>query len=225
MKGIHVSVCLSILSLFLGGQPVWAWEVYKYRMPDGSVAYTHEVSTTGKLEDVIGAPPPDSAEVEQALRLKLKREEGRVNRIAAKREANLTAVDAEIRSGTTALATAKQNLEAGLTPLPGEHLGIAAGHTRLSRPIGTACERCNLLSTTFANDWMTPTWRETRLNRLDGRRRVTVCHVVDFQANGTTRNPARGKCTTTSPARSSLRRMAICWADSDTMVPSTGILP
>ena len=48
------------------------WEVYKYRMPDGSVAYTHEVSTTGTLEEIIGAPPPDSAQVEQALRVKLK---------------------------------------------------------------------------------------------------------------------------------------------------------
>ena len=69
MKIVHYAAILSASMLLAGSLPARAWEVYKYRMPDGSVAYTHEVSTKGKLEDVIGAPPPDSAQIEQALRL------------------------------------------------------------------------------------------------------------------------------------------------------------
>ena len=88
--------------LFPEAQAAGAWEVYRYRMPDGSLAYTHEVSTKGKLEEIIGAPAPDSAQVEQALRVKRKREEEKINRIASQREAELSAVEAAIRDGTTA---------------------------------------------------------------------------------------------------------------------------
>ena len=132
MQTVHFKVILIVLSLFWGSQPVGAWEVYKYRMPDGSVAFTHEVSTTGTLEEVIGVPPPDSAQVEQALRVKLRREEDKVNRIASQREADLSAVVAEIRDATIALETAKQKLKSGLEPSPGEYLGAAGGHMRLS---------------------------------------------------------------------------------------------
>lgn len=132
MKRVHFKVILILSLLFLAGQPVGAWEVYKYRMPDGSVAFTHEVSTTGKLEEIIGAPPPDSAQVEQALRVKRKREEDKINRIASQREADLSAVVAEIRNMTTALETAKQRLKSGLEPGPDERLGTAGGHTLLS---------------------------------------------------------------------------------------------
>ncbi len=133
MKIVRFKVTLILLLLFLGGQPVGAWEIYKYRMPDGSVAYTHEVSTTGKLEEIIGAPPPDSAQVEQALRVKRKREDDKVNLIASQREADLSAVVAEIGNETTALEAAKQKLKSGLEPRPGEHLGTARGRSVLSQ--------------------------------------------------------------------------------------------
>jgi hypothetical protein len=42
---------------------------------------------------------------------------------------------------------------------------------------------------------------------------------------GSTRNPARGKCTTTSPVMGSLRRIAMCWDESATISPRTPILP
>lgn len=121
------------LSMFVaGGAPAGAWEVYKYRQPDGSVVYTHEPASTGKLEEVIGAPAPDSAQIEEALRLKRKREEARANRTGASREAALTAIDAEIRNSTNDLQAAKRALEAGLAPQPGEIQGTASRHTVLS---------------------------------------------------------------------------------------------
>ena len=132
MKKVHCKVMVMLSLLFLAGRPVGAWEVYRYRMPDGSVVYTHEVSTTGKLEEIIGAPPPDSAQVEQALRVKRKREDDRINLIASQREADLNVVVAEISNQTTALEAAKQKLKSGLEPGPDERLGTAGGHTLLS---------------------------------------------------------------------------------------------
>ncbi len=101
-------------------------------MPDGSVAYTHEVSTKGKLEEIIEAPPPSPVDVEQAVLVKRKREEGKANRIASQREADLSAAVAEIRDATMALETAKQTLKSGLEPGPGERLGTTGAYTRLS---------------------------------------------------------------------------------------------
>ncbi len=132
MKKIHFNVTLIVVLLFLGSPPVGAWEVYKYRMPDGSVAYTHEVSTKGKLEEIIEAPPPGPVDVEQAVLVKRKREDEKANRIASQREADLSAAVAEIRDATTALETAKQKLKSGLEPGPGERLGTTGAYTRLS---------------------------------------------------------------------------------------------
>jgi len=122
-----------IASCWLAGAvPGLAWEIYKYRKPDGSLVYSHEPLSSGKLEEIIGAPAPDSAQVEQALALKRKRDEAMANRIAASREADLTAIDDQIRTSTNDLQAAKRALEAGLTPLPGEIQGTAGRHTVLA---------------------------------------------------------------------------------------------
>ena len=42
---------------------------------------------------------------------------------------------------------------------------------------------------------------------------------------GMTRKPARGKCTTMSPTRSSMRRIAMCCADRETISPWTSTFP
>lgn len=127
------SCIIFIASCWLAGAvPGFGWEVYKYRKPDGSVVYTHEPSAAGKLDEIISAPAPDSAQVEQALARRQQREQARVNRIAASREAALTAIDAEIRNSTNDLQDAKRALESGLTPLPGEIKGTAGRHTVLS---------------------------------------------------------------------------------------------
>jgi hypothetical protein len=118
--------------LLAGGLPARAWQLSRYRWPDGSVTVTHEGSTKGKLAEVIEAPPADSAQVEQALRLWRKRAEDRGIRIASQRGADLSAVDAEIRNGTIGLRDAKRNLESGIAPRAGEVLGTASRHTGLS---------------------------------------------------------------------------------------------
>jgi len=43
--------------------PARAFEIYRYLMPDGTVLYTHEVSTEGRLQEVIESPAPDTKSV------------------------------------------------------------------------------------------------------------------------------------------------------------------
>ncbi len=114
--------------------PARAFEVYRYLMPDGTVLYTQEISTQGKLQEVIESPVPDTKQIEEERAEKLKIEEDRANRIASQRTASLVAARDEIRAATQALDDAKAALAAGVEPQPGERLGIEGGHgyTRLS---------------------------------------------------------------------------------------------
>ena len=112
--------------------PARAYEIYLYRMPDGTALYTHELPARGKLQEIIKAPAPDSRQIEQEDRARLKREDARANRIAMHRVASLDAVETEIHDATQSLSDLKAALAAGIEPRAGERLGIVGGHTRLS---------------------------------------------------------------------------------------------
>ena len=76
------------------GAAVHAGEVYKYRMPDGKILYTSQVSTSGKLLEVLPEPAPGPRVIEAERLAKLKREQDQANNATAKRLATLDAVDA-----------------------------------------------------------------------------------------------------------------------------------
>lgn len=108
--------------------PAQAFEIYRYLMPDGSVLYSQDVLTKGKLQEVIESPPPDTRQIEQERSAILKREEE-----ARAGVAESSGDEVDVPDALDALNTAKAALAAGVTPLPGERLGIKGGHhTRLS---------------------------------------------------------------------------------------------
>ena len=116
----------------LTGAAAHASEVYKYRMPDGRILYTTQVSTTGKLLEVLPEPAPRPRVIEAERLAKLKREQDQANNATAKRLATLDAVDAEIKAALRALEAAKEANEQSVEPLPGERLGTAKGKSRLA---------------------------------------------------------------------------------------------
>ena len=116
----------------LTGAAAHASEVYKYRMPDGRILYTTQVSTTGKLLEVLPEPAPGPRVIEAERLAKLKREQDQANNATAKRLATLDAVDAEIKAALRALEAAKEANEQSVEPLPGERLGTAKGKSRLA---------------------------------------------------------------------------------------------
>jgi hypothetical protein len=108
--------------------PTQAFEIYRYRMPDGTVIYTQEVSTKGSLLEVIESPAPDTKHIEEERRAILKREEAHANGVAES-----SGNEADIPDALDALTTAKAALIAGVAPQPGERLSIKGSpHTRLS---------------------------------------------------------------------------------------------
>ena len=127
----YLSVVGFILSV-LAPLSANAWELYEYRMRDGSVLYTDQVSTRGRFVEVLQEPPPDARRIEAERVAKLKHEAARAGRIASLRMAKLSRVEAEIRHATRALEAARAALKSGLEPLPGERLGTVGGHSRLS---------------------------------------------------------------------------------------------
>ena len=116
----------------LTGAAADASEVYKYRMPDGRILYTTQVSTTGKLLEVLPEPAPGPRVIEAERLAKLKREQDQANNATAKRLATLDAVDAEIKAALRALEAAKEAIEQRVEPLPGERRGTAKGKSRLT---------------------------------------------------------------------------------------------
>ena len=116
----------------LTGSATHASEVYKYRMPDGRILYTTQVSTTGKLLEVLPEPAPGPRVIEAERLAKLKREQDQAGNATAKRLATLDAVEVEIKAALRALEAAKQANEQNVEPLPGERLGTAKGKSRLA---------------------------------------------------------------------------------------------
>lgn len=129
MNPLFVAVATIVM---LSGTAAHASEVYKYRMPDGRILYTTQVSTTGKLLEVLPEPAPGPRVIEAERLAKLKREQDQANNATAKRLATLEAVEAEIKAALRALEAAKQASEQSVEPLPGERLGTARGKSRLT---------------------------------------------------------------------------------------------
>ena len=121
----------AVLALAMAG--AGAREVYKYRMPDGRILYTSEVSTSGKLLEVLPEPAPAPRVIESERLAKQKRERDALENTVAKRFNTLEAIDAEIKAATRALAAAQAAAEAELEPLEGERSGtVRKGTSRLS---------------------------------------------------------------------------------------------
>jgi len=133
-----VRSALLLMLLSWVAEPAFAQQIYKYLMPDGSVLYTDSRSgfddqyVKGKLEEAILEPAPAPEQVSAAMRA---RSEARARNADEAAKAAAHGVDtayAMVVAAKGQLQQAEQTLQAGLTPLPGERLGIVSGHTRLS---------------------------------------------------------------------------------------------
>jgi hypothetical protein len=129
---------LASILLAFTALPALAEHVYKYQMPDGTTLYTDSQSgftdqyIKGKLEETLNEPAPAPAEVDQAMR---SRRDSRKQNTSDADEAQQKGIDAAYTmmiSARQELDNAEQALQEGLTPLPGERLGVVDGHTRLS---------------------------------------------------------------------------------------------
>lgn len=134
MRPTASALALAVAAM-LPAWPAAAQSIYKYVRPDGSVVYSDKPVSGARLDERLEpAQPPDPKAFAAAQDAARKRARA-INEAAAERTQAVSAVDAEIRAATTALESARAQLEAGREPLPGERTGIVAtgsGRSRLN---------------------------------------------------------------------------------------------
>jgi hypothetical protein len=129
------AVCLATAPLIVAGQSM----IYKVQMPDGSVLYSDNVPSGGKVleereakstprvlptQPGKGAPPTQTAVTRPGVPPSSAMRPG-VPTKGAPPPANIETLERD-------LAIAKRNLELGREPLPGERLGLKGGGSRLT---------------------------------------------------------------------------------------------
>jgi len=125
MLRLILAVCLAGAPLLATGRPM----IYKVQMPDGSVLYSDTVPSGGKVLEEreakstprVNTLPSQPAGTRPGVSPNIVRP---ANRGAAP-PANIETLERE-------LAVAKQKLELGREPLPGERRGLAGGGSRLT---------------------------------------------------------------------------------------------
>jgi len=120
-----------IVAVLLAASPVLAAAetVFKYQRPDGTLVYSDSRVKNAKLIarlDLPPAPPAaDLADGDSPRRPASKADEER-------RALALDEAYSQIEGAEQALKKAEERQQRGVEPLPGERLGNAGGHSRLS---------------------------------------------------------------------------------------------
>jgi hypothetical protein len=137
MLRVIFAVCLATAPLIVAGQSM----IYKVQMPDGSVLYSDNVPSGGKVleereakstprvnvqpvQPGRGAPPTQTAVTRPGVPPSAVMRPSIPTKGAAP-PVNIETLERE-------LATAKRRLELGREPLPGERRGLAGGGSRLT---------------------------------------------------------------------------------------------
>ena len=129
---IFAHLLLQAVLLAIGLVVAQAAEVYKYRMPNGEILFTNEISTSGALLEVLPEPAPTPKIIEAERRAKLERERNEAEQAIETRLATAEAAEAEIKAVLPELRKAKAAAAVGVEPLAGERLGHAGHRTRLA---------------------------------------------------------------------------------------------
>lgn len=122
---------LCALCLGLAAGTAYGQKMQKYQTPDGKIVYSDRLVPGARLVDEIAPPPPTDPNAAEAARAATKREGKAADAAAGKRAEKAASGNAE-KDAAAALERAKQALERGREPLPGERLGTAGGKSRLS---------------------------------------------------------------------------------------------
>jgi Domain of unknown function (DUF4124) len=127
----NIVIAFSALVFGAGALPAAGQTMQKYVTPDGKTVYSDRPIPGARLVDQIAPPPPVDPKAAAAAQARAKENAERANASSTKRaEAGNTAQTQE--DAAAALARAKEQLEKGKEPLPGERLGTAGGGSRLT---------------------------------------------------------------------------------------------
>lgn len=109
-------------------------KIYKVRMPDGRILFTDRPPPGARIESEREVPPPTSpapAQSDRDTQLRaLQQEAAQAGERSRERSAQLEQAFVAVQAAEQELETARQQLQAGREPQPGERIGTARGGTR-----------------------------------------------------------------------------------------------
>jgi Domain of unknown function (DUF4124) len=111
--------------------PAVAQKLQKYVTPDGKTVYSDRPIPGARLVDEIAPPPPVDPKAAADAQNRAKDDAQKAQAAGAKRAEGDKAAQQQ-NDAAAALARAKEQLEKGKEPLPGERIGTAGGKSRLT---------------------------------------------------------------------------------------------
>lgn len=114
-----------------GALPAAGQTMQKYVTPDGKTVYSDRPIPGARLVDQIAPPPPVDPNAAAAAQARARENAERANASSAKRAESANSAQKQEDAGA-ALRRAKEQLEKGKEPLPGERIGTAGGGSRLT---------------------------------------------------------------------------------------------
>jgi Domain of unknown function (DUF4124) len=111
--------------------PAVAQKLQKYVTPDGKTVYSDRPIPGARLVDEIAAPPPVDPKAAAEAQNRARDDARKAQASDATRAEGDKAAQQQ-NDAAAALARAKEQLEKGKEPLPGERIGTASGNSRLT---------------------------------------------------------------------------------------------
>jgi hypothetical protein len=126
----NIVIAFIALGFGAGALPAAGQTMQKYVTPDGKTVYSDRPIPGARLVDQIAPAPPVDPKAAAEAQARAKENAERANASATKRAESGNG--AQQGDAAAALARAKERLEKGKEPLPGERIGNAGGGSRLT---------------------------------------------------------------------------------------------
>jgi hypothetical protein len=127
----NLGMAFIVLAFGTVALPAVGQNMQKYVTPDGKTVYSDRPIPGARLVDEIAPPPPVDPKAAAAAQARARENAEKANAAATTRAVGGTSAQQQ-ENAATALARAKEQLEKGKEPLPGERTGTATGGSRLN---------------------------------------------------------------------------------------------
>jgi hypothetical protein len=128
----HVITYAMVTALSFWAQGGYAQALKKYVTPDGKVIYSDKPIPDAKLVGEVPAPPPPDPAGSGGSRQREIVRGAEANRLAEKRLKELAEERQRVDEATAKLERAREILNEGRVPKPGERIGTAGGGSRFT---------------------------------------------------------------------------------------------
>lgn len=134
MKAIYCRHAILQLLLLCLANATEATDIYKYRMPDGTILYTQAKPANGRLAKVLSFPSSDRRrmESERLARQRMDQDIARADLLTELRGLRQMSAESNLCASGAVFELATQAFNNELTPWPGERQGIVGGGSRLN---------------------------------------------------------------------------------------------